>query len=196
MEFAARNDCTSGPVFPETPGIDLVNRFLQFVVGDRDVDLEHAVPIAAGCFEYRVDVGGRLLGLLLDRAELLLACCRIDRELTGDEYETVINSCLRVVAAGFGSVRRVDAFDFHNCFYAGKPLSCVTRFACWKCLASWTAITRYASIKLYVTTDATGELIMMRSRSRCSVAFIFSTIVACCATKSSITDALMSLCAG
>src|ERR1044071_7820104 len=67
-----------------------------------------------------MDVGERLFRLFFDRAELLFARSRIDRELTGDKHESVVDSCLRVVPAGFGSIRGVDSFDFHNSFLSWK----------------------------------------------------------------------------
>jgi len=120
MKLAAGNHCPSGSIFPENPRVDLIEGLPQLDVSDRNVHFEHAVPVAAGRFEDCVNVGECLLCLFFDRAELLFAGRRINRELTGDEYETVVDSCLGVMSGGPGCVWGVDSFDFHNCFLRGK----------------------------------------------------------------------------
>src|SRR4030095_16590148 len=99
MQRAARDDGASRAILPKNPRVDLIDWFPQIDVSDRQVHFEHAVPIAAGGFENCMNVAECLFGLYFNRAGLLLACSGIDRQLSGNEYETVVDSRLRVMTA-------------------------------------------------------------------------------------------------
>ena len=73
MKWAARNHCARGAIFPKNSCIDFIERVPKVDVGDGDVHLENAIPVAAGGLQNRVHVVERLLCLFFDRAEFLLA---------------------------------------------------------------------------------------------------------------------------
>ena len=73
MKRAARNYGAGGAVLPKNSCVNFIERVPEVYVGDGDVHLENAIPVATGGPENCVDVVERLFSLFLDRAELLLA---------------------------------------------------------------------------------------------------------------------------
>src|SRR6185436_1109587 len=112
MKRAARNYGAGGAVLPKNSCINFVDGVPEIYVGERDVHLEDAVPVAARGLENCVYVVERCFGLFLDRARLFIARRWIDTKLTGDEDESVVDSGLRVVSGRLRRVWGVDSFDF------------------------------------------------------------------------------------
>src|ERR1044072_8691756 len=125
MKRAARNYSARGAIVPKHSCTCFIDCFPEVYVGNRDVQLEDAVPVATGGLENCVYVVEGLFGLLLDRAELLFTACRIDPKLARDEDETVVDSCLRVMSGRLRSVFGVDSFDFHGVKNAKSCKSCL-----------------------------------------------------------------------
>ena len=113
MKRAAWNHSAGGAIVRKNPCNDVVDWLPKIDVGNGDVHLEDAIPVAAGGFKNCVDVVERLLGLFLDRFELLLKISRIDPKLARDEDEAVVDSCLRIMSGGLRRVRGIDSLDFH-----------------------------------------------------------------------------------
>src|ERR1044072_6670404 len=109
MKRAAWNHSARGAIIPKNFCNCFINTFPEVYVRDGDVQLEDAVPIAAGGLENRVHVVECQLGLLLDRAELLFTACRIDPKLARNEDKSVVDRCLRVMSGGLRRVWGVDS---------------------------------------------------------------------------------------
>src|SRR5215213_8597399 len=114
MKLSAWDYSAGGAIVPEDSCINSVDGFPELDVSERYVHLEDAVPVAAGSPEDCVHVAECLFSLLLDRAELLLASRRIDRKLSRNKHETVVDGCLRVVPGWLRSVWRVDSLNIHG----------------------------------------------------------------------------------
>src|SRR5215213_7140751 len=121
MKFAARNYGARGPMVSKDVCIHLIEGVPELYVSDGNVHLEHTVPVTTGGFENCVHVVECPVGLFLDRSELLLTGCRIDRKLAGNEDQAVVNSCLRVMARGLRRVWGIYSFNFHNSNMPQKP---------------------------------------------------------------------------
>lgn len=105
-ELLDRHNRARRPALSHHSGVRRVDSWPQIHIRDVDRHLKYVVQAATGRFEDGVYVLQGQLRLLLDGADLRLPSVRENWKLTGDEYQPVVNDCLRVVTCRRRSVGR------------------------------------------------------------------------------------------
>src|SRR5678816_3863197 len=114
MQWPGWNNSSGRSVVTEDSRINAIYSFPIVDIRDINSHFEHAVPVTSCSPKYGVDIIQRLLGLLVDRPESLFTGLRIDGELAGDKYESVVLYRLRIMTGRLRCVRGIDLFDLHG----------------------------------------------------------------------------------
>jgi len=107
----------------EDSDVDLIDGFPQIDIRNVNRNLQDLAPVTPGSFQYLVHIAERLFRLLLNATQLFLARLRVDRQLAGNENETVIGNRLGIMTSRCWSVRSAYSFYVHGSIQNTVPSS-------------------------------------------------------------------------